>query len=120
MKTKKPRWPKPKKFFKTPIYAGSIYLFRSQEKYIQACAFLRAPEPDLHGVIGKAQELQNTRSGELVYLIGCFDDQQSTLVHEASHLAFFILQTAGIDARDSGGETFCYLLQALLNKLGMK
>jgi hypothetical protein len=40
----------------------------------------------------------------------------AVLAHEAVHLAQFILIRAGIDPRDSNGETMAYLVGYLVDK----
>ena len=52
-------------------------------------------------------------------IMGWFDDRRSTLVHECCHAALFILNRAGIDPRDSDGETMSYLLGYLVTQLGI-
>lgn len=57
--------------------------------------------------------------GRVVYLIGNFSQKRTVLVHEAAHATLFILNRAGVDSRDSNGEVYCYLLDSILEGLGL-
>lgn len=67
-----------------------------------------APESPAKGLAGACTELSPGH-----YLIGWFDGKLSTLVHECTHAAMFLLQHVGIDPTDSQGETLAYLLEWL-------
>ena len=118
-KYKAPKWPKPMIEFEIPLYGGWVYLYRSPEKIQQAYRYLNVQSlEDPEGLYdGFAHMLIDQSTGARLYLIGWYSDDLTTLAHEASHIAFFILSNAGIDARDSDGETFCYLLGTILEKL---
>jgi hypothetical protein len=55
--------------------------------------------------------------GRVVYFLAVYDRKAATLVHELTHVTQFILIRAGIDPRDSNGETAAYLAGALYEKL---
>lgn len=79
-------------------------------KFCENCCQLPGPN-----VAGRAVECNcNGR----MYYIGVFDGQISTLAHECAHIAFFLLATVGIDARNDSGEAFCYLLGFMMREFG--
>lgn len=43
------------------------------------------------------------------YVIGVFDKELSTLVHECTHCSMWMLMNAGINVTDSDGEVMAYL-----------
>lgn len=113
----KKKWPKPSIEFPVPIYGGTAYLYRTQSEFEDALAFIGANTAQSKAN-GKCQHLTNNVTGESIYMVGWFNSQKSTLVHECAHMAFFILAHAGIDARESAGEAFCYLQDWLFTKFG--
>ena len=52
------------------------------------------------------------RDGMWTYLV--FAANAHTLAHEFSHVLFALFERCGMDARDSGGEAFCYMLSQLM------
>lgn len=68
---------------------------------------------------GLFRHFHNAETGDNVYLIGVFNNQYGTLAHEASHAAFAILDTVGVDvSADEPNETFCYLLGYIVREAG--
>ena len=118
MPSTKTRWPKPAAQFTVPIYGGGVYLFTSQAEYAQALAFLKQ-SPAREGVAGCARWLENQDTKDVMYMVGWFDKKPTTLVHEATHVALYIAEYVGFSPKAGGGEPFCYLLDTLLEKLGL-
>ena len=110
MKTKKIKWPKYRRRFPVPIYGGMIYLFDTQEAFFQAASFLKG-EPELSEgrYNGNATHFVNSVTGESIYLIGWYNNQLSTLVHEITHVGIFIMTHVGINPVSDGGEAMSYL-----------
>jgi hypothetical protein len=97
--------------FRIPVYGSTVYAYRDQARFKGACDALNvewAPEP----VDGMTLQADGS-NGSTVFLVGWFNNDNSTLIHEMGHLAIFILVRAGIDPKDSNGETLCYLLGTL-------
>lgn len=65
-------------------------------------------------VNGKALSYMN-EDGEYRFYIGLFTDDYSTLVHECSHIAFFIYEAIG-QKLTYDDEMFCYLVANLFDK----
>ena len=112
--------PKPKKTFLVPVYGGRLYLYVDDKLARKALeALFIEPHLDDDDAIGWCLPgLQPT--GGAIYVVAWLDGLTSTLVHELGHAAFYILGRAGIDARDSSGEAFCYLQAELLNRCGVR
>jgi hypothetical protein len=101
------KWPKYEGHMFIPIYGGEIYLFKTQEKFFQAVEFLGGKkESDLYN--GNATHFVNDK-GDSLYLIGWYNDELSTLVHEITHVGIFLMTHVGIDPRSDDGEAMCYL-----------
>lgn len=111
-----PKWPKPFKEFGVPLYFGHVYIFDSKEKLRQAEEYLTKKPADLPSSLGCAKHLESTK-GEHLFLVGVFNGETSTLVHELAHITFFILSTAGVPLEEKGtNEAYCYLLDALFDR----
>lgn len=50
--------------------------------------------------------------GKWAYVI--FYTSPHTLAHELSHVVLHVFERCGINAHDSGGEAFCYMLSQLM------
>lgn len=114
----KPSRPKPAKEFQIPIYGGVVLLFKTRRAYENAVQFIANSEIDTRGSCGICTGLQD-KEGRSLYLIGWFDKTRSTLVHESGHLALNVLERAGMDPQDSGGEALCYLLGYITREFGI-
>lgn len=110
-------WPKPTKEFDVPVYSGRIYLYRTPEKYNQALEYLKEKPRDLITSAGTAMHLTNNKTGKSIFLVGWFNRELATLVHECGHLTFAILLHAGVDVKEGNNEAYCYLLDTLFSKL---
>ncbi|STL87819.1 Uncharacterised protein [Escherichia coli] len=50
------------------------------------------------------------------YLIGVFDQQIATLVHECAHVCFYVCSDVGVTTRpEDANETYCYMLGRMVN-----
>lgn len=112
--------PKPTHEFDVPIYGVQV-VFSNSEKKFAKIAKMHNIEKDVHELpAGMTALVQNVEDGTYKILVGVFDKDLSTLVHELGHATMFILNTVGIDPTDSAGETFCYLQGYLFNELADK
>lgn len=113
--SKKLKWPKASVVYDIPLYGGSLHLFKTRKKFEAAYEFL-GKEHDASGCCGCTAYLVNEK-GRALYLIGVFDNDLGTLVHEVGHATMMIMERAGINAYDSVGEPVCYLLGDMYEKL---
>jgi len=44
------------------------------------------------------------------YVIGWFDGELNTLVHECTHVSLFLMEHVGMDVHAAGGEPMAYLM----------
>ena len=58
------------------------------------------------------------QSGETLFMIGVFDGDQGTLVHECSHLAFNLLDYVGVPVEaGASNEAYAYLIEFFYSSL---
>jgi len=107
---------KPRAHFHIPLYNGQVMVFTRRKAFITALRALKVPEDDDEdSCLGMCVPCKNDM-GTRLYVMGWFDREASTLVHECGHLAFFVTESAGMDARDSCGEAFCYILDHVFSQ----
>lgn len=112
----KTKWPKLPSF-KIPLFQNAhIYLCRSKEEWIQAEASIGLPAADLSSSLGRCRQFVNDVTGENLYLIGVFDKNLATLVHECAHATFYCCDDVGVTIEtDKANETYCYLLDRMFS-----
>jgi hypothetical protein len=103
--------------FRVPIYGGEVRLPTSRESFLADRARIIGSPLQKALADGCTAMLQHP-SGAVTYLVGHFDGRVSTLSHELTHAALFILQRAGIDPADSSGETLASLQGELMMLCG--
>lgn len=103
--------------FVVPIYGGQVIRCTTRKAFRTAAHRLNfaGVEPDDRSP-GLCHQYDLT-SGSAVYMIGWFNRKPETLVHECVHCSQFILVRAGIDPRDSDGETMAYLTGYLFDRM---
>jgi len=102
------RLPKGVESYHVPLYNQSVIVASTPKRYNKVLKLLgMEPRPAFGGGIA-----QMTSNGtDTFFLIGVFDGQDSTLVHEVGHIAFFILDLVGVPVVSGGtNEAYCYLL----------
>ena len=102
------------KSFLIPIYDSRVTLVRTQGELERICTKLGVELPDkmADGVCLQS----DYRDGTTKFVIGWMSRDVAVLAHEAVHLAQFILLRAGIDPKDSNGETMAYLVGYIVDK----
>lgn len=99
-------------------YNGRLFFVRSKREYEQAHKRLfKTPDVLICAQRGRFVGGEGV-DGMWTYLV--FAGTTATMAHELSHVVFHVFERCGIDARDSGGEAFCYLLSQLLIDAGAK
>lgn len=102
-----------------PLFeCGTVYLCKSREEWIAAYEWLNVDDGDPDRFAGLAHTL-NYEDKQTLYMIGVFDGNISTLVHEAAHVAFYICRDVGVtlDINDSN-ETYAYLIESIIRCFG--
>jgi hypothetical protein len=118
---KKKKWPKPDREFRVPVYCGRVYLCRNRERWADAQHYLIGKREEIgHSTSGNCGHYTREESGESVFLVGWFDGDPMTLIHETGHLTLNILTWVGIGPASNNGEAFCYLQEELLRLLGLE
>lgn len=112
----KTKWPKLERFFVPLFHSANIYLCRSKEEWDSACIHLGVETGGLECLVGACQQYQNNESGENLYLIGVFNSDPATLVHECAHAAFYCCRDVGVTIdTNAANETYCYLLDRMFS-----
>jgi len=110
----KTKWPKLPRFFVPLFHCANVYLCRSKEEWQQALLSLSEQEQNLAHSNGRTMHFCDDDTGENMYLVGVFDGQISTLVHECAHATFYCCNDVGVTIdTGSANETYCYLLDRM-------
>ncbi|MEM5400845.1 hypothetical protein [Paraburkholderia unamae] len=117
-KAKKAKLPKGAVLISIPLFGGTVVFVQSKADYDQTLAALTnqpyKPDPDAIRMAGEATSLVSDE-GARVYILGVFDNNLYTLVHEAAHCTFFLCDHIGIETRPGdANETYCYLLDGIV------
>jgi len=103
--------------FTIPLFQSAhVYLAVTMEEYQHADKFLGGSGDEKPFNLGIASNYENAETGERVYLIGVFDKQISTLVHECAHVCFYACADVGVTTRpEDANETYCYMLDRMFS-----
>ena len=98
--------------FTIPLFQSAhVYLATTREQFQHADKFLGGSGDEKPFNLGFASNYENTDTGERCYLIGVFDQQIATLVHECAHVCFYVCSDVGVTTRpEDANETYCYML----------
>ena len=94
--------------FTVPFFDSQVTFVRTQSELERACDKMGVELPDKRADGICIQSDYDT--GVTKFILGWMNKDPSVLAHEAVHLAQFILLRAGIDPRDSNGETMAYVV----------
>ncbi|ELY4865852.1 hypothetical protein ACVV7N_004111 [Cronobacter sakazakii] len=112
----KSKWPKLPRYFVPLFHSANVYLARSREEYAQACEHLKVDVGSLNSLAGTCRHYQNEDTNENLYLIGVFNGDIATLVHECAHATFYCCHDVGVVIEaHKANETYCYLLDRMFS-----
>lgn len=111
----KNKWPKLPAYCVPLFNSAWVYLCVSRDEWHQACAHLNdSSNIDMLG--GACKHYQNTETGENMYLLGVFNNDIATLVHECAHATFYCCNDVGVTVSTSeANETYCYMLDRMFS-----
>jgi len=114
---KKNKWHKLPAFTIPLFNSANVYLAVTKEQFMAADEFLGGTGEERPFNVGLASNYEDKESGERVYLIGVFDKQLATLVHECAHVCFYACDDVGVttDPGDAN-ETYCYMLDRMFSR----
>lgn len=103
-------WPKSAKKIDIPIYCQEFYFFTNPDDWTKAVESIECPDHSF-GARGIQEQFQNDQ-GEPLFMLGVFDGDPGTLVHECAHLAFDVLNLVGVPV-EAGcpNEAYAYLIE---------
>lgn len=103
--------------FTIPLFqSANVYLAVTREQYQHADKFLGGSGDERPFNLGLARNYENTDTGERCYLIGVFDKQIATLVHECAHVCFYVCSDVGVTTKpEDANETYCYMLDRMFS-----
>lgn len=95
-------------------YNGSLYVCSDEEDYQRAHKRVFGSRDTPLASEGKEGRYTGGcgADGKWAYLV--WYSSQHTLAHELSHVLFHVFERCGMNAHDSGGEAFCYMLSQLM------
>jgi hypothetical protein len=99
--------------FTVPIYSGTVCVYTSREEYSAAWKELEGDAVEDVDEMDGVSSRHSDKKKSSVYLIGVFDGDEGTLVHELVHTVFEMLSHAGIPISKRNDEVFAYLMAAL-------
>lgn len=112
----KPKWPKPPGYTIPLFDSANVYLCTNRDQWSKCDVFLGGSGEDRPFNSGLATNYENAEHGERVYMIGVFDGQLSTLVHECAHVCFYACSDVGVTTNPSdANETYCYMLDRMFS-----
>lgn len=114
----KNKWPKLPSYLIPLFQCAHIYLCRTREEWYQATAHLGCENRSVEMLNGATQTFTYEETGENLYLLGVFNGDIATLVHECAHIAFYVCRDTGVTVHpDNSNETYCYLLDRMFSAL---
>ena len=98
----------------TSPYPVSLEIVYDLPTFIKKYKKLKGYEPDLDGCKG-----YTTYSGEYgnKVLIGIFDSNYITLIHELNHFCIFTMEYIGMDITTRSSEAYCYYMDSILKQI---
>lgn len=103
--------------FPIPIYGGEVWVFKTKSEFLEAQEELGDDAEIIENSLGDSWVVPSLDSpNEWIYLVGVYDKELGTLVHELSHTALNIVANSNFLAHDGNGEPFSYLLNYLFDK----
>ena len=112
MKKKPHRDPPGTATFPVPVYSGRVLFCLSEKAWGDAYKGLTGLEEKHGNNYGLSTRIADDKQRS-VYLVGVFDNGQSTLVHELVHTTFAILSHSGVPITRRNDEAFAYLMDSL-------
>jgi hypothetical protein len=98
--------------FTVPLYGDVVWVFGSKK---QMLAFGKKQNTDFD-VNPQASGVMSGDGGGN-FIVGVFDGQADTVVHEATHLALAVAERHGLTVNKDHDEGFCYLMESLFNQI---
>ncbi|CAH3349973.1 hypothetical protein AI2602V1_3499 [Citrobacter freundii] len=112
----KAKWPKLPAFTIPLFQSARVYLAVTKDEFQHADKFLGGNGDEKPFNLGMASNYENTGTGERIYLIGVFDKQIPTLVHECAHVCFYVCSDVGVTTNpEDANETYCYMLDRMFS-----
>ncbi len=104
--------------FRVPLYGGRVLVCFTRDAFQDALEkFGEAPDAHLKEYSGVLQEtFEGKKTHRRVWLLGWFDKDVGTLIHELAHTTFRVLRHADVGISQTNDEAYAYLQDALYTK----
>lgn len=110
----KPKWPTGGKFLFIELYRLNVWLFTKREDWDAAVGYLGISEAKQDGQLGIS--MSANRDNENIFLVGVFDGDHGTLVHELAHTTLDMCTMLSFDPQAGNGEPFAYMQGYMFDK----
>lgn len=95
-------------------YNGNLYVCKSEKAYQSEHKRLFGERDTPLKSSGKEGRFTGGAGPDGMWTYLVWHTSPHTLAHELAHVVFHVFERCGINAHDSGGEAFCYLLSQLM------
>lgn len=103
--------------FNVPLFGDVITFCDDRDAWNAHRAQLNPDSEPLTPCAGATSRMEYPASGVAELVLGVFDGQPATLVHEATHAALFILQRHGMSPESDSGEAMAMLVEAIYSQI---
>lgn len=100
------------KQFNVPLFGDLVTICHDKAEWDDRRMALN-PDAEPWGPCAGAVSTVTQPNGQTEYLVGVFDGDPSTLIHELTHASLFIVQRHGIEPAGDNGEVLCRVMEAL-------
>ena len=93
-----------------PVYGGYIHFFNDFQKF--NAHYKKTNKDEVEDALGWTVEYRG-KDGKLNIMVGVFDGDPQTLVHECIHAGLVVFESRHIDPTAESGEPFAYFVDCL-------
>lgn len=105
-------------YIRVPLFEhGYVLLYNNKDMFNEVVAELSKEIKLVTSEVGRALSYEDEIDGLTYYLMGVFDNEIGTLVHEAAHIVFAICNDVNIPIiKQDSNEVYCYLIDCIVSR----